>query len=407
MRWIKSLRIAIRTLKGHRMRTALAVLGVVVGVSSVIAMVSIGEGAQREVLRKLSEMGTDLIVVTSGQIRTIAGRPRQVGNVTTLTMKDADAIAINCQSVKRVAPAQGKKLLVKFEAASTNTVVLGTTEDFFAIRKFEITSGRFFTEDETKASLKVAIVGRTVIKNLFEGMDPIGQTVRISNIPFEIVGVFAEKGTNIAGQDEDDQIIIPVTTAIRRVFNLTYINNIYVQAKGKEVMKKAEGEMRSVLRERHRLDRLSKPDDFTIQTQEAIVATEKETAETFTILLGSIAAISLIVGGVGILAVMLISVRERTREVGIRRAVGAREKDILTQFLMEASLLAVSGGIAGIVIGIAASLIIGEVTFLPIVIPWASVAVSFFFALAIGLFFGTYPAWKASRLNPVEALRYE
>lgn len=407
MRLIKSLRIAIRTLKGHRMRTALAVLGVVVGVSSVIAMVSIGEGAQREVLRKLSEMGTDLIVVTSGQIRTIAGRPRQVGNVTTLTMKDADSIAVNCQSVKRVAPAQGKKLLVKFEAASTNTVVLGTTEDFFAIRKFEIASGRFFTEDETKASLKVAIVGRTVIKNLFEGMDPIGQNVRISNIPFEIVGVFAEKGTNIAGQDEDDQIIIPVTTAIRRVFNLTYINNVYVQAKGKEVMKKAEEEMRSVLRERHRLDRLSKPDDFTIQTQEAIVATEKETAETFTILLGSIAAISLIVGGVGILAVMLISVRERTREVGIRRAVGAREKDILTQFLMEASLLAVSGGITGIVIGIAASLIIGEVTFLPIVIPWPSVAVSFFFALAIGLFFGTYPAWKASRLNPVEALRYE
>jgi len=253
----------------------------------------------------------------------------------------------------------------------------------------------------------VAVLGQTVWENLFEGEDPIGEIIRIGRVPFEVIGIMESKGVDLSGEDQDDQIFIPIRTAMRRVFNLTYISSINIEAASKEEMDKAAGEIRALLRERHRLDRLDKPDDFTIQNQADLLEAEKETTETFTNLIGSIAAVSLLVGGIGILAIMLMAVKERTNEIGLRMSVGASRKDILIQFISEAAILGIGGGAAGVLIGIAASFLIGAATEWPTAVSWPSIALSFGFSLMVGLFFGVYPARKASLLDPIVALRSE
>jgi putative ABC transport system permease protein len=405
MKLIKGAHIALKTLFSHKLRTALATLGIVVGVCSVIVMVAIGDGAQKQVLSKIQAMGTDLVIVTAGQVKIIAGRQRQTGNVTTLTLRDAKSISEESQYIKAAAPAQAKKMLVKYESLSTNTSINGTTEAVMTIRNLTVQTGRFFTDDEDRILQRVAVIGKTVAKNLFENRNPVGESIRIGKVSFEVIGALQEKGTDLVGNDQDDVIYIPVNTALRRLFNLTYINNIYVQARGSAYIDKAASGVGDILREKHHLR--NKPDDFTIQSQTEILKTEKETSQTFTNLLSAVAGISLLVGGVGILAIMLISIKERTREIGIRRAVGALKRDLLLQFIVESLVLSLSGGVVGIILGVTLSVGASYFTKWPLSLSLPAIIVAFLFSAMIGLIFGVYPAAKAARLDPIEALRAE
>jgi putative ABC transport system permease protein len=403
----KSIRISRNQLLSNKIRTILSLIGIIIGVSAVIIMVAIGNGAQKEVLNKIESMGTNLIVVNAGQVQKTSGRQQIRGTVTTLTIEDADILASECPAVSKSTPVQTKKLLVKWGNLSSNTTITGTTSDYQTIRNFYIESGTFFSEEENKASVRYAVLGQTVVKNLFGKNDPIGETVRIGRVPFKVIGIMESKGTDLNGVDQDDQIFIPVQTALRRVFNLTYINTINLQVLSSNEMDVAIKQVSEVLRERHRLDRLNKPDDFTIQNQVELLETQKETTDTFTALIVSVASISLIVGGIGILAIMLIAIKERIKEIGLRMAVGATRKDILLQFIIEASILSVGGGVIGIFIGVFIAIMASMATEWTLSISIPSIVYSFLFSLAIGLFFGVYPARKASMLDPIESLRSE
>lgn len=405
MKLVKGTRIAFKALFSHKLRTALAMTGIVVGICSVIVMVALGDGAQQQVLSKIRGMGTDLVMVTAGQVKTIAGRQRQTGNVSTLTMRDVKAITEEAQNIKAAAPAQGKKMLVKYEAVNTTTSIIGTTEAIIPVRDLGISKGRFFTDDEDKTAQRFAVIGETTVKNLFGDISPVGERVRIGNVSFEVIGVLVRKGTDLVGTDQDDVIYIPINTALRRLFNLTYINNIYVQAKSSDHIERAASEIRDILKEKHRLR--DKPDDFTIQSQTEILKSERETTQTFTNLLSTVAGISLLVGGVGILAIMLISIKERTREIGLRRAVGALKKDLLLQFIMESLTLSLFGGSAGILLGVLLSLSASYFTKWSVHLSLPAIIIAFVFSASIGLLFGVYPAAKAAGLDPIEALKAE
>jgi putative ABC transport system permease protein len=407
MKIARNVKISRRQLVSHKTRTVLALAGIIIGVSAVIVMVASGKGAQNEVLKKIEDMGTNLLIVNAGQVQKTAGRQQIRGTATTLTLQDVEAILRDCATVKNAAPAQSKKIQVKYGNLSTNTTVVGTTPDILKIRNLKVAQGAFFSEEENAASRRAAVLGPSVVKNIFEGHDPLGETIRIGKVPFEVIGVMEAKGVDMNGVDQDDQIFVPVRTALRRVFNLTYINTIYIEAAEKEKMAKAAAEVGEVLREGHRLIKQSKPDDFTIQSQTDLLDAERETTETFTLLIASIAAISLLVGGIGILAVMLMAIRERTNEIGLRMAVGASRKDILIQFLVEAAVLGVGGGAIGIIVGIGGAFLISLLTAWAMSIEVSAVILAFGFSLAVGLFFGVYPARKASLLDPIVALRSE
>jgi len=407
MRYRLGFRTALRALGAHKIRTGLTLLGIVVGVAAVVAMVAIGQGTREEVLRKVGSMGTNLLVVSAGQLRVFAGRQQQAGAVAiTLTEKDARAIGDEIPSVVAVAPAQSKKLQAKAEDLTTTTTVVGSTPDFQAVRNFHPASGEFFDEGQVRSSARVAVLGQTVVLNLFPGRDPIGDTIRINNVPFTVIGVMEAKGLDISGKDQDDQVLIPLRTALRRLFNLTYLSTIYVSTRDSQSMGPAATAIAEVLRERHRLHP-DTADDFTIQNQSAMLETQAAVSSTFTLLLGSIGGISLLVGGIGILAIMLIAVRERTREIGLRRALGARRKDILLQFLIETGLLSVIGGLVGVLLGIAAGKVVSVVTGWPMLIPWAVALAAIVVSVLLGLAFGVYPARKAAALDPIVALRAE
>jgi putative ABC transport system permease protein len=376
---------------------------VVVGIASVILMVSAGQGAQKRILDRIRNMGTNLIVVNAGQTQIIAGRQRQMTTVRTLTQEDAEAMTRECPSVALVAPFVSKKLAARWEDQTANTIAVGMAAAGFTIRNFDVSKGRLFTEEENRALKRVAVLGPTVVKNLFGETDPIGLMVRIGKVPFEVVGTTLPKGIDQNGADQDDLIIVPLRTAMRRLLNVAYVQSVYAAAKDTSLMNKAESEIREVLRIRHRLR--GKPDDFTIQNQETVLATEREASQSMTVLIGSVAGISLIVGGVGILAVMLISIRERRGEIGLRRALGARCMDIRLQFLIESILLAGTGGTIGVVLGVASAFALAALGYWETLISWPSTAVAFVFSAVLGVFFGIYPASRAARLEPIEALR--
>lgn len=391
----------------HKLRTALALIGIIIGVSAVIIMVAIGNGAQNEVLGKIEAMGTNLIIVNAGQVQRSAGRMQVRGTVTTLRLEDAEALQRTVLLVQSAAPVQSKKMQVKLGNVSSNTTIVGTSVEFPGVRNFHTAKGYFFSEEENRASRRVAVLGQTVVKNLFDSANPIGETIRIGRIPFQVIGVMEPKGVDLNGIDQDDQIFIPIKTALRRVFNQDYINSISIQVVSPDKMADAEQQIREVLRERHRLNRKDRPDDFTIQSQTELLEAQRETTGTFTALITSIASISLLVGGIGILAIMLIAIRERTNEIGLRMAVGASRKDISVQFVIESAILSIGGGILGIIIGVFGSLVIALATNWSTSLSLTPILYSFGFSLLIGLFFGVYPARKASLLDPIVALRSE
>lgn len=407
MKITRSIRISRNQLLSHRLRTALALLGIIIGVSAVIVMVAVGNGAQKEIVSQIESMGTDLIIINAGQVQRSAGRQQISGTVTTLTLRDAELMVENCPAVRYAVPFQTKKMQVKWGNLSTNTTITGTTPDYQRVRNFHVEEGDFFTEEDDKASVRNAVLGRTVVNNLFGNSDPVGEKILIGRITFNVIGVMESKGVDLNGVDQDDQIFIPLQTALRRVFNLSYINTINVQPYSSEKMDEAVVQISEFLRERHRLNRLNKPDDFTVQTQVELLETQKETTDTFTSLIVGIAGISLLVGGIGILAIMLMAIRERVNEIGLRMAVGASKKDILLQFVSEASILSISGGMIGIVLGILISAVIIVAADWNLSISLPSIIYSFIFSLVVGIFFGVYPARKASLLDPIEALRNE
>jgi len=406
MKIAKNIEISKKILLERKVRTVLSLSGIIVGVCAVIVMVALGKGTEAKINSQITKMGSNLLLVNAGQVKIIAGRARQTKIVTTLELRDADSISESVPNLKYIAPAQVKKLQVKYGDLSTKTNIVGTTSDIIKIQNHSLSEGRFFDEDEDKGLRRVAVIGKTVVENIFGQQDPLGKIIYIGKVPFEIIGVLSSKGLDFYGADQDDQIFIPVKTALRRLFNLTYINTIYVKVKDGVSMKQATEEISVILRERHHL-REGKDNDFTILNQTAILEAQQESSRTFTLLIGSIAALSLLVGGIGVLAVMLISIRERIKEIGIRRAVGAKRRDILIQFLSEALLLSIGGGIIGVVLGVAVSILTAIFAKLPLIIPMDAVGVSFLATFIIGVFFGVYPARKASLLDPIKALQFE
>jgi putative ABC transport system permease protein len=405
-----SVKIALRALKVNRTRSALTMLGIVIGVAAVIAMVGVGTGATARIQAQIQSIGSNLIIVLPGSLSSNGVRLGS-GAVATLTEDDAKAIAAECPSVSAVAPSVRGGVQVVYGSNNWATTVQGVTPDYMTIRDYTMLSGLFFTDQDVDAAAKVAVLGETVVQNLFGNNDPTGQVAIIKNVPFTVVGVLTPKGQSPSGQDQDDIILLPISTAKQKVLgankaNARAVSTLMVQASGPAAMDQTQQEMEALLRERHRI--LSgQDDDFTIRNLTEVFAAQESSAQVMSILLGAIASVSLIVGGIGIMNIMLVSVTERTREIGLRQAVGAKTRDILSQFLVEAVTLSLLGGIIGIVTGLAASALISHFAQWSTTVSPLSILMAFVFSALVGVFFGYYPARKAAFLDPIEALRYE
>lgn len=399
---LRGLRIAIRTLVGNPLRVALAVLAIMIGVASLIVLVGIGKGAEQDVSRAIEGMGPNLIIVNAGQSRVVKGQIGQMGMMTNLTLKDSDAIAEECPTVRTVAPAHSKKLPVKFESLTYSTKIVGTMPTIQQVRNISLQSGLFFDETENSLKSPVAVLGPTVVESLFGESDPVGASIMIGHVMFKVIGVTVPKGS-VSGEDQDDQIFVPLRTALSKLLNVTYLSNVFVEACGSDRIASAGHEITWLLRERHRL-RDGKDNDFVVQSQADAIEAQISVARTFSILVLSIAVSSLVIGGVGILGVMLLSVQERTSEIGIRRAVGAKRSDILVQFIVESSFLGALGGLAGLFLGLGASVVVKLISGMPVILKPACIVSSLSCSVATGLISGIYPSWKAARTEPVVAL---
>ncbi len=406
--FLASFRIALRALRVNKMRSALTALGIIIGVSAVIAMIAVGSGAKAQINDQIASMGSNLLIVQSGS-STSGGMRMGSGTVPTLTVDDAEAILAEVPSVKYAAPALPGVAQVIYGNQNWSTSVIGTLPEMLDIRDWPVVSGRSFTQQDVNGAAKVCLLGMTVMGNLFGEIDPVGQIIRIKNVPFTVVGVLSYKGQSARGQDQDDTVIVPLTTAQKRLFGMQFpgmVRLIMVQANGPVMMKEAEHQINVLLRQRHRITG-NQDNDFTVRNLSEIMAAAQQSADVMSLLLGAIASISLIVGGIGIMNIMLVSVTERTREIGIRIAVGAKSKDILLQFLIESLVLSLIGGILGITIGIGGTYILSSFTQWPTLLSIQAILLAFFFAGSVGVFFGFYPARKASLLDPIEALRFE
>ena len=398
-------RIALRALVRNKARSFLTALGIIIGVGSVIAMVSLGQGAQQQVEQQISSMGTNMLIVSSGGQRT-GGVRGAMGSGTALTPEDVEAIAREAPAVRAVSPSVTASVTVVFGNQNWTTRAEGVGEAYPSIRNWTIGSGGFFSPAEVRTAARVAVIGRTVADQLFPGMDPVGQMIRVRNLPFRVVGVLHPKGQSQFGQDQDDTLLIPYTAAMKKLLSITHIPNAYVSATSSEATFVAQDQIGQLLRQRHGL-RAGEEDDFSVRNLTDIADMATQTTGVMTLLLGSIAGVSLIVGGIGIMNIMLVSVTERTREIGIRMAVGARARHVRMQFLIESMVLGLAGGVAGIVAGVGLSFLLSLAFGWPQFISVISILASVVFSVAVGVFFGYYPARKAASLDPIEALRYE
>ena len=402
---LMALRIALRALARNKLRSFLTMLGIIIGVGAVIAMVAIGEGAKKRVQEQIASLGTNLLVILPGTV-TLGGARTGSGGRQTLVPSDARAIMEEVRVVSGASPVLRQVQQVIAGDQNWSTPVQGVAPEFQQIREWQVQEGRFISQADVESTAKVALIGQTVAYNLFGDNDPIGAIIRIKKIPFHVVGILGAKGQSGNGTDQDDVIMIPYTTMMKLIMGVTYIQQIIVAAVSADTTQEANNQISSLLRQRHKI-RQGADDDFMIRNLSDIAEAASNSATVMAVLLGSIASVSLLVGGIGIMNIMLVSVTERTREIGIRMAVGARSRDIMLQFIVEAVVMAASGGIIGILVGIGSSNLIKYLAELPTLIRPDIIAISFLVSGTVGIFFGFYPARKASQLDPIEALRYE
>ncbi|SEM25793.1 putative ABC transport system permease protein [Syntrophus gentianae] len=403
-----TLKISFRALRVNKMRSALTMLGIIIGVGAVITMLAVGAGAGNRISGQIASMGSNLILVLPGSM-TAGGLRLGTGSRATLNVADAEAIARECSAVSEVAPVLNGAAQVVCGDSNWATGIYGTTPAMLTVRDWVLASGRSFTDQDIRNATKVAILGQTVVDNLFGTMDALGSIIRIKKVPFTVIGVLESKGQSAMGQDQDDLIYIPISTAQKKIFGTSIpgmVRSILVKAGGSEDLEAAEKQITELLQQRHRIG-AQQENDFTVRNLTQIMQAAEESSRVMALLLGAVASVSLLVGGIGIMNIMLVSVTERTREIGIRMAVGAKTWDIRFQFIIEALTLSLTGGILGILLGIAASEVLSTVAEWPTVISPLSILLAFGFSGLVGIFFGFYPAYKASLLNPIEALRYE
>lgn len=403
-----TLRISFRALKVNKMRSALTMLGIIIGVGAVIAMLAVGTGASKRIAEQISSMGSNLLIILPGAT-TSGGVRMGSGTQPTLTMGDADAMQKECPAVSDVAPILSGIAQVVFGHQNWSTGVVGTTPSMLTVRDWPVAAGRSFSDQDVKSATKVCLLGQTVVDNLFGDMSPVGQVIRIKKVPFTVIGVLSMKGQSAQGQDQDDTIYVPVTTAQKKLFGTTFpgmVRIIMVKAKSTQDMPAAEKQINDLLKQRHRIGP-KQENDFTVRNLTQIMQTAEQSTKVMALLLGAIASVSLIVGGIGIMNIMLVTVTERTREIGIRMAIGAKTWDIRLQFIIEALTLSLIGGVAGIIVGISGSKILSMLAGWSTIVSPFSILIAFGFSGLVGIFFGFYPAYKASLLDPIEALRYE
>lgn len=400
----ESFLMAWASLIANKLRSLLTMLGIIIGVAAVIALVSIGNGVKQDIEDSISSLGSNLLVVLPGAPRTPGARSSQ-GSMKSLKISDYEAIA-KLEGVKAASPMTNGSYVVIYQNKNWTTSVAGVNSNFQDVNNWTMTSGRFFSDKNVQNRERVAVVGQTVVKNLFADEDPVGKEIRVKNIPFRVIGVLKSKGNGTMGNDQDDTVLIPYTTSMERVEGIDYLRRVYVVAKDDGGIDRLQADIENLLRVRHNI-KDTNLDDFNIQNMKSIMETVAQTTGTFTLFLGAVAAISLVVGGIGIMNIMLVSVTERTREIGVRKALGATYSVIVTQFLIEAVVISLMGGFIGIAFGIGASKVIGMVSGMSTVISVPTIIMSFAFSMAIGLIFGIYPARKAAKLNPIDALHYE
>ena len=406
--FLQSFLIALRALRVNKMRSLLTMLGIIIGIAAVIAMVAIGAGASKMISDQIASVGSNLLLVIPGST-TSGGLRTGAGGAPSLTYDDAKAIKAECPSVENVAPTVRGSAQAVYGNQNWSTIVMGASADMLAVREWPLVGGRNLTPSDVEGAAKSCLLGQTVAESLFGDADPLGKIVRIKKIPFVVVGLLGKKGQSPQGVDQDDVIFVPLRTAQRKLFGSQFpnaVNAVMVQAKGADVLKKAEEEITSLLDQRHRMGP-SRERDFTVRNLSEMLAIAEQSSKVMSILLGAVASISLIVGGIGIMNIMLVSVTERTREIGIRMAIGARQRDILLQFLTEAVLLTTLGGGIGMGVGVIGATVVSTLMEWPTLISTQAIVIAFLFSAGVGVFFGFYPARKAAALNPIEALRYE
>ena len=412
MNYSNLFKIALRAIAANKMRSFLTALGIIIGIAAVITMLAIGQGTKQSIKSNISEMGSNMIMISPGA--DMRGDVRQdASSMETLKQADYESIKDECNYISGISPTVNSSGQWIYGSNNTPSSIYGVNRDYLRIRQLSVADGEMFTEADIKSAAKVCVLGQTIVDNLFpDGSDPVGRVVRFNSIPFRVVGVLKKKGYNSMGMDQDDLAFAPYTTVMKRILAQTYLQGIVCSAVTEEASEPAQDQISEILRRNHKLkdatdNTEADDDDFTIRSQEEIASMMDSTMTTLTILLGSVAGISLLVGGIGIMNIMYVSVTERTREIGLRMSVGARGIDILNQFLIEAIMLSVTGGIIGVLLGVGISLGIQSLAHLPVVIePW-SIIMSFAVCTFTGVFFGWYPAKKAARLDPIEAIRYE
>ena len=405
MLFTELIKMAALSLVANKLRTLLTMLGIIIGVAAVIAMVSVGMGVRSNVVDSISRLGSNMLIVMSGSSNR-GGVRGAAGSMTTLTYDDAKAIKSRVKNIDYVSPTVQGSYQVVYGHENWSTTVTGVIPEYAAIQSLTMQSGIFFTEHDVDVRNRVAVIGPTVATNLFGTVNPVGKKIRIGNAPYTVIGLLASKGQSTGGMDQDDVVLIPLTTAQERLMGITYVRSVNVQVSTQEKMNEVQANIEKLLRQRHRI-REGGEDDFNVRNMTSLMETMTQTTTMITLLLGSIAGISLIVGGIGIMNIMMVSVTERTREIGIRKAIGATYNSIMLQFLIESTMISILGGLIGIGIGIGVAKAISQFGNFTTVISGASIAASFGFSLFVGIFFGMLPARKAARLDPIDALRYE